>query len=147
MTGTTTGSEPKYNQTFVTAVTTAITSICGGGLGMYAGYTLLDYRMSAAEKGIERHEVMFDLAESRDTDADKRLTVIESSRYTAEDALAAEKAQAESTLATWQEISRIWQSLESKAGTEDVPSAEVTRWLDRLENRVTTLENRRVNDG
>ena len=70
----------------------------------------------------------------------ERLSAIEASRYTSRDAMEAEKATAAATLATWQEITRLWTAVTMKADATNVPPPEVVRFMDRTEARISVLE-------
>lgn len=71
---------------------------------------------------------------------DERISAIESNRFTRADALILMQGSAKETLQIWNSISEVKASLDNKIEAEDIPSPEVVRWLERLEDRVHDLE-------
>jgi heme/copper-type cytochrome/quinol oxidase subunit 2 len=63
-----------------------------------------------------------------------------SNRYTAQDALEQQKADAEGALALWKEVSSIRQDLADKADAANVPSPETLRRMERLQDEVDRLD-------
>lgn len=70
----------------------------------------------------------------------ERLSTVESAYFTSSDALAESKAQAKELLDIWKEMAIVKKDLAEKADKDEVPSDESIRWMERLDSRVTSIE-------
>lgn len=70
----------------------------------------------------------------------ERLSTVESAYFTSSDALSESKAQAKELLDIWKEMAVVKKDLAEKADKDDVPSDESIRWMERLDSRVTSIE-------